>query len=46
MKTTAILTALAIGITSVAATCYKSGDSWPSREEARSFAYDACYSNG
>jgi hypothetical protein len=46
MKATTIFTALAIGASSVAATCYKSGDSWPSTEEARAFVHDACYNDG
>ncbi|SMQ53988.1 unnamed protein product [Zymoseptoria tritici ST99CH_1A5] len=46
MKAYTIITALAIGVTSVAATCYKSGDFWPNKEEARAFVHDACYNQG
>ncbi|KAI3391928.1 hypothetical protein diail_6630, partial [Diaporthe ilicicola] len=50
MKTSAILVALggvlSLGVQSVAATCYGSGDSWPNTEEARNFVHDACYNNG
>lgn len=50
MKTTSIIAALAsvlsFGIQGASAKCYSDGANWPNKEEARSFAYDACHSNG
>jgi len=49
MKTQSILIALGtilLAAHDVAATCYRSGDSWPNRDEARRFVIDACNNNG
>lgn len=46
MKTTTVIGVLALGISTASATCYGSGQFFPNREEARTFAHDACYNNG
>lgn len=50
MKPTSLLTTLAgllaFKIQGATANCYTNGDSWPNREEARSFVHDACYNDG
>jgi hypothetical protein len=50
MKTTAILAALtgmlSLGVQLVEANCFNSGPTWPNKEQARSFVYDACHNNG
>jgi hypothetical protein len=50
MKSTSIFAAIAsmlsLGIHSASAKCFGDGASWPNKEEARSFAYDACHNNG
>ena len=50
MKTTTAIAALCsmltFGIQSVEAGCYGRGESWPNREEARSFVDHACRAEG
>ncbi|KAH8585292.1 hypothetical protein B0O99DRAFT_696679 [Bisporella sp. PMI_857] len=50
MKIPTILAALSAILASkvqgVAATCYKSGDTWPNLETAYRFVAEACYNNG
>jgi hypothetical protein len=48
MKSTTFLTALASALSLTLRTasgeCFKDGASWPNREQARGFAWDACHS--
>ncbi|KJX93409.1 hypothetical protein TI39_contig4321g00008 [Zymoseptoria brevis] len=46
MKPTSIIATLAIGVSTVTAGCYGSGDSWPNTEEARVFVREACFNDG
>lgn len=50
MKTTDIVAALSgmlsFGVQLTEANCFGDGATWPNKEQARAFAYDACHSGG
>lgn len=50
MKTSSILATIAsmlsLGIKQVSAKCYGDGATWPNKEEARNFVYEACHNEG